>query len=103
MRGAMAQVGRVGASPAGARASSPRAALRWIVLAAVLCGAVLRLVCPSTFCYLGDEKWTFEHVRDTLHGGTWPALGMASSRGIKNAPMSVWVFVVLAAAGQVAT
>jgi hypothetical protein len=68
-----------------------------------LCGTVLRLVCPSTFVYLGDEKWTFEHVQDARHGGAWPALGMASSRGVRNAPMSVWVFVVLAAAGRVAT
>src|SRR5262249_41134720 len=36
------------------------------------------------------------HVQNARHGGGWGELGMPSSRGVKNAPMSVWAFIILA-------
>jgi hypothetical protein len=75
-----------------------------LVIAALAIGAVLRLSLPTVFSYLGDEAWTFDSVQHTRDGtAPWPALGMPSSRGVKNAPMSVWVFVVLGTIGQVST
>lgn len=74
-----------------------------IVLAALVVGAALRLALPSVFSYLDDEAWTFERVMRAKAGGAWEPLGMPSSRGVKNAGMSVWVFVALGAIGGVAT
>lgn len=68
-----------------------------LVVAAFVAGAFLRLVWPNDIHYLGDESWTFEHVRD----GAWEPLGMPSSRGLKNAGMSLWVFIVLGKIGGV--
>lgn len=68
-----------------------------LVLAALVAGAALRLAVPSVISYLGDEAWTFEHVQAATRGEPWEALGMPSSRGVKNAGMSVWVFIALGA------
>lgn len=70
-----------------------------IVVAAFVTGAFLRLVWPNDIHYLGDESWTFTHVRD----GAWEPLGMPSSRGLKNPGMSLWVFMILGKVGGVAT
>jgi len=70
-----------------------------LVVAALVIGAVLRLAWPDDIHYLGDEAWTFRHVTS----GTWEPLGMPSSRGLKNAGMSVWVFIVLGKIGFVST
>jgi hypothetical protein len=70
-----------------------------LVVAAFVIGTFLRLVWPDDIHYLGDESWTFEHVQS----GAWEPLGMPSSRGLKNAGMSVWVFIVLGKLGGVTT
>lgn len=70
-----------------------------LVVTSLLVGAALRLAWPDDIHYLGDEAWTFARVRD----GAWESLGMPSSRGLKNAGMSVWVFVALGKLGGVST
>jgi hypothetical protein len=70
-----------------------------IVVAAFIIGAFLRLVWPDDIHYLGDESANFAHARD----GAWEPLGLTSSRGLKNAGMSVWVFIVLGKLGGVST
>lgn len=74
-----------------------------LVLGALLIGAILRFARPDVFPYLGDEAWTFRHVEGARHGEPWAALGMPSSRGVQNAGMSVWVFIVLGMIGDVST
>lgn len=74
-----------------------------IVVIALLVGALLRLWWPNDIHYLGDEAWTFEHVQTARAGGAWEPLGMPSSRGLKNAGMSVWVFIVLGILGGAST
>lgn len=74
-----------------------------LVIAALVSGLVLRLALPGHFTFLGDEAWTFDHVQDARHGGSWSTLGMPSSRGVKNAGMSVWVFILLGIVGDVST
>lgn len=70
-----------------------------LVVAAFVIGLLLRLVWPNDIHYLGDESWTFTHVRD----GPWEPLGMPSSRGLRNPGMSLWVFMVLGKIGGVST
>lgn len=74
-----------------------------LVLAALIVGAVLRLVWPDDIHYLGDEAWTFRHVQAARNGEPWETLGMPSSRGLKNAGMSVWTFIVLGILGGAST
>ena len=78
---------------------------RWrpILVFALACAILLRLALPGVVSYLGDESWTFDHVQKTLAGGGWDQVGMPSSRGVRNAPMSVWVFVGLGFLGRVET
>lgn len=72
-----------------------RDALVRFAIVALAIGAALRLIWPLDIHYLGDEDWTFRHVQATLRDGSWDALGMPSSRGLKNPGLSVWVFVIL--------
>lgn len=74
-----------------------------LVLAALVVGAVLRLVWPEDIHYLGDEAWTFHRVQAAKNGEPWETLGMPSSRGVKNAGMSVWAFIVLGIIGGAST
>lgn len=78
---------------------------RWrpILAFALACAILLRLALPGVVSYLGDESWTFDHVQKTLGGGGWDHVGMPSSRGVRNAPMSVWVFVGLGFLGRAHT
>ena len=66
-----------------------------LVIAALAVGLVLCVVLPSVIVYLHDEDWTVQHVNAARDGGAWASLGMPSSRGIRNAGMSVWAFIVL--------
>src|SRR5690606_19990206 len=70
-----------------------------LVVAAFVIGAFLRLVWPEHIHYLGDEAWTFRHVKE----GALDPLGMPSSRGLRNPGMSLWVFVALGKIGSVTT
>jgi len=74
-----------------------------LVLLALVACVGLRLALPGHIHYLGDEDWTFQRVREALRGDGWAPLGMPSSRGLRNAGMSVWVFIVLGALGHVET
>ena len=69
----------------------------WLVVLALAlaAGIVFRLMLPGIIEYQGDEKFTFNHVMDVLHGGAWPPHGMKMSIGGPNPGMSVWVFVLL--------
>ena len=79
--------------------AAPLGNLLPIVVAAVVIGTFLRVVWPDDIHFLGDESWTFSHVRD----GAWEPLGMPSSRGLKNAGMSLWVFILLGKIGGAST
>jgi hypothetical protein len=59
-------------------------------------GIALRLSFPGDIEYKGDEAWMFQVTREILQGGPWPGVGMASSTGIDNPGLSVWVFPALA-------
>lgn len=72
------------------------AALTVLVVAAALAAGVLfRLFYPGAIEVHGDEMFSFNHVRNVLQGGSWPALGMTMSIGGPNAGMSVWIFILL--------
>ncbi|HLK41404.1 MAG TPA: hypothetical protein VKU41_31860, partial [Polyangiaceae bacterium] len=88
--------------------TAPSTSARWgrmrgPILAAVVAGAGLRLALPTVFTYLDDERWTFEHVASALRGGGLETLGMPSSTGVRNAPLSVWAFVAVGWLGHVST
>jgi hypothetical protein len=72
----------------------------WLVVLALAlaAGIAFRLMLPETIEFKGDEKFTFDHVVNVLHGGAWPPHGMRMSIGGPNPGMSVWVFILL---GQV--
>lgn len=74
-----------------------------LLVVAALAGVALRLVFPGDITYLEDEHWTFTHVQAARSGEPWAPLGMPSSRGVRNAGMSVWVFIVLGVVGDVST
>jgi hypothetical protein len=61
------------------------------LVAALVCGAVLRFVWVEDIEYKYDEAWTFERAQ----AGVWTWEGMNSSVGLKNPGMSLWVFIVL--------
>lgn len=82
---------------------SARRPIHLLIVFGIVAGVVLRLAWPDDIHYLGDEAWTFRHVEDAREGGSWAALGMPSSRGVKNAGMSVWVFIVLGMISRAAT
>lgn len=69
--------------------------LRAVVVAAFVAGALLRLIWPTDIHYLADEAWTYGKLMAARAGEGWPSLGMATSRGPRNAPLSVWLFIVL--------
>lgn len=69
--------------------------LGFSLAAALVVGVVVRLVWPDDIHFLGDEAWTLRKVQHVHGGGDWPLLGMPTSRGPKNAPVSVWIFILL--------
>jgi len=73
-----------------------RAALLGLGLGlALVAGIALRLAYPDDIEWKGDERWTFEHAQLIVSGGSWPALGLASSVGVPNPGLSLWVFAGL--------
>jgi hypothetical protein len=64
--------------------------------AALVLGAVLRLVWVQDMEYKRDEAWTYEETQLVGRSEPWILLGMQSSVGINNPGMSFWVFWVLA-------
>ncbi|HKI34320.1 MAG TPA: hypothetical protein VKA46_20875 [Gemmataceae bacterium] len=78
-------------------APAPRRTGLWLaaLLAALVLGAVLRLVWVKDIEFKSDEAWTFRQVQQAAQGGPWPQFGMPSSAGPVNPGLSVWVFVLL--------
>lgn len=62
-----------------------------MLIAAVACGAALRLVWPSDMEFKLDEAYNVEKVR----GDPWTWTGQTSSIGIPNPGMGIWVLAVL--------
>jgi hypothetical protein len=76
--------------------TNPWARMGWIGFsAALLLGAVLRLMWGQDIEYKGDENWTFERTQAVGRTEPFPWLGMQSSADIVNPGMSVWVFLAL--------
>jgi hypothetical protein len=72
---------------------------RWTIGfgAALVAGAVFRLIWLSDMEYKGDEAWTVDHVQAFWTSHHFPLLGMPSHAGLPNAGMSLWVFLGLGA------
>ncbi len=71
---------------------------QWIpgvgLVVAVLAGVVLRFLpgCGGAYGYDCDQSWMFTHTQAVRASGQIPTLGVSTSLGIPNFPLSVWVF-----------
>ena len=65
--------------------------------AALLFGAVLRLLWHDDIEYKADQVWTFLRVQEFWATGAIPTIGMTSSVGPPNPALSPWVFIALSA------
>src|SRR5262245_3442371 len=63
--------------------------------AALVAGAVFRLIWGLDIEYKYDEAWTFERAHNAGRSEPFPAVGMSTSAGFVNPGMSVWVFIGL--------
>jgi hypothetical protein len=63
--------------------------------AALVLGAALRLLWGADIEYKLDEAWTFRRSLEAGRTEPFPTLGMPTSAGFRNPPLSVWVFVGL--------
>jgi hypothetical protein len=72
---------------------------RWHLglIAAIILGAIFRLIWPQDVEYKGDEAWTFLQVQDFWTTHSLAPVGMKSSSGLSNPGMSFWVFLGLSA------
>jgi hypothetical protein len=61
--------------------------------AAVLLGAILRLVWPADMEYKGDEMYLFHHATGS---DPFPSLGQKSGVGTRNPGMGIWVYSLMA-------
>jgi len=78
------------------RGRSFRAMLPGLGLAlALAAGITLRFIYPDDIEWQADQIWTFVHAQQMVAGGVWPWLGMASSVGLPNPGLSLWVFAGL--------
>src|SRR5439155_18272498 len=64
------------------------------LVAALILGAVLRLVWVNDIEFKADEAWTFQQAREAARSGPFPWLGMPCSAGFRNPGMSIWVFLL---------
>ncbi len=67
-----------------------------LLVVALLLGSALRFAWGADIEYKQDERYTTESALGLGGKSPWPALGMPSSAGPRNAGMSVWVFSALA-------
>ncbi len=65
------------------------------LLLALTGGIALRFAYPGDIEWKGDEQWTFAHAELMVASGAWPWSGMASSAGIPNPGLSLWIFAGL--------
>lgn len=63
--------------------------------AAIVLGAVLRVLWVHDIEFKADEAWTFQQTREAVHSGFLTELGMPCSAGFRNPGMSIWVFRLL--------
>ena len=75
-----------------------RKVLGFPVLAALVCGIVLRMAWPADMEWKADEQLMFRWASAVGVTEPWPTQGMQSGVRIPNPPLSVWVFVPLARA-----
>lgn len=66
--------------------------------AALVLGAALRLLWGADIEYKLDEAWSFRRSQEAGRTEPFLTLGMPTSAGFRNPPLSVWVFVGLAKA-----
>jgi hypothetical protein len=71
-----------------------RAALVLYLVACAI-GITLRLLYPADTGWFNDQKWDFAHGSQMGVTEPWDWLGPESSGGVRNAGMSIWVFVGL--------
>lgn len=71
------------------------------ITAALLTGALLRLLNPADMEWKGDEHSMFDSLLGVGKTEPWPWLGMPSGVLIRNPGMSVWVFLALGKLFQV--
>lgn len=65
-------------------------------ITALVVGAWLRLSYPGDMEYKGDERFMFDRSQRIGVTEPWPELGMTSGGGLKNPPLSIWIFGGLA-------
>ena len=68
--------------------------LRYLIILSLGLGLFLRCLWPGDMEYKFDEKHMFEITQTARATGEWPSTGMVSGVGIKNPPLSTWVFIV---------
>lgn len=100
----MDEVSRAGTEGKGAARGDGPAVSRlawWTLAVALVCGAVLRLVCPADIEWKKDEQWSYRMSREAGPVSSWPPVGMETSlsQSFRNPGLSVWVFM---AAGRLA-
>lgn len=74
-----------------------------LVVTLVLIGAALRLSFPGDIEYKADEQYMFDAAMKVGRTEAWPTVGMPSGASLRNPPLSIWLFVVLARASFVTT
>jgi hypothetical protein len=67
----------------------------WLLAAALLLGAVYRLLWGGQIEYKLDEAWLYRLVADHCTRGDWAELGRPSSQNVRVPGLRVWVFYPL--------
>lgn len=67
-----------------------------LIGALIVIGAGLRLCLPGDIEYKADEQYMFDAAMNVGRSQPWPDVGMPSGASLRNPPMSIWLFVVLA-------
>ncbi|MFL5320168.1 MAG: hypothetical protein ACJ790_10975 [Myxococcaceae bacterium] len=78
---------------------APDRSTRLALLTCGIClclGAALRLSFPDDIEYKADERFMFEAAQHVGRTEPWPTVGMPSGASLRNPPLSIWAFVVLA-------
>ncbi len=65
---------------------------RWLLIAALLLGAGLRLIWGEAIEYKLDEAWVYQLAVNYRTHGEWATLGMPSSQGVRVPGLATWVF-----------
>ena len=71
---------------------------RAVLVCALACGIVLRVIWPADMEWKADEQRMFTWASTIGITEPWPPIGMASGVAVPNPGLSVWLFVPLARA-----